>query len=128
MPALAPITILDGASTPANHVFTPVTTSGFQAELVNRQVVPALNETLITQVRPPVSGNGTYKVRYVLRVPTAKVVEGAQVVDFIDTVDITINTNERATKQQRKNLRVLAANLLLNATVVQMVEDLEPQY
>lgn len=128
MPQLANIAVNDGAATPVSHTFAPVTTDGSTAKLAERVGVPAAFPTLEVGVRPPVSGNGLYKVRFLMKIPTTKVVDGRTVVDFVQYGDVTLVMSERGDEASRKNLRVLIANLLLNATATSVVEKLEPLY
>lgn len=128
MPALASITINDGAVSPVAHTFSPVTTDGYLASLKERVGLPISYPALNVSVRPPVSGNGIYRVKETISVPTTAVVNGVTVVDFSQSVTIEFVLNERGSEQSRKDIRVLAANLLNHATTVTVVEKLEPIY
>lgn len=128
MPQLAAITVKDGASTPADRIFTPVSTNGTMAQLAERVGVPLGQMKLDVNVRPPVSGNGLYKVMISLKKPTVATVNGVSVVDYVDFASFTMTTSDRATAQNRKDVRVLMANLLSNATIVDVVDNLVPLY
>lgn len=128
MPALAPITINDGTSTPVPHTFSPVTTDGYVALLKERTSVPLANPGLDVSVRPPVGSNGLYRVRMVIKMPQSVTVDGVVKVDHIPTISIEMLASERSTEQNRKDLRLMAANLLAHASVVTVLEKLEPLY
>lgn len=128
MTALANIVINDGASTPVAHTFAPVTTDGFIAQLKERVGVPVAYPALSASVRPPVKGGDVYKERLTLSLPVTAVVSGVTTVDYVNSVNIEFLLSERSTAQNRKDLRVMAANLLGHATVVAMIESLEPIY
>lgn len=128
MPALATITINDGATTPVAHAYTPVTTDGLIASMKERVGVPVGYPSLGVSVRPPVKGGEVYKERFTLALPVTAVVNGVTVVDYTNTGTIELLLSERSTTQNRKDLRVLLANLLAHATIVSVVENLEPIY
>lgn len=128
MPQLNAIVVNDGKTTPVAHTFSPVTTDGYVATLKERSGLPIEFSSLGISVRPPVKGSEVYKTRLTLAVPHTVTVDGRASVDYTETVTIDILTNERSSTQDRKDIRVLAANLLLNATVVTVVENLEPLY
>lgn len=130
MPQLANIVINDGAATPVAHTFAPVTTDGQLGQLAERSGLPIAYPKLAVSVRPPVNGGETYKIRLTLQVPqTSTVVATGKVVkDFTNTASLDLVFHERSTAQQRKDIRVLLANALANATVVTVVENLEPLY
>lgn len=129
MPQLNVITIKDGKPTPADRTFTPVSTDGTRAQLAERVGVPVGYQTLETMVRPPVNGNGLYRITLKMKLPT--VVQDASGVSKLDTNDhvaFEFVTSERSTEQARKDARVLMANLLQHATVIEMIEKLAPQF
>jgi hypothetical protein len=128
MTALSTITVNDGASTPVAHAFVPVTTDGFLATLKERVGVPVGYPTLTASVRPPVKGGDVYKEVIKLTIPTTATINGITAIDYSNSGTIELFLSERSTAQSRKDLRVMLANLLAHATVVSMVESLEPMY
>lgn len=128
MPALATLTINDGAATPVAHAFAPVTTDGYTAQMKERTSVPVSNPALDVSVRPPVNGNGLYRVRAVIKMPQTVTVDGVVKVDHTPTISVEMLANERSTEQNRKDLRVLLLNLLQNSSFITVTEKLEPIY
>lgn len=126
MPALANIVINDGAATPVAHTFTPVTTDGWLAQLAERTGSPLAFPRLSVSVRAPVNGNGIYRLKLNLQVPTVVTVDGVQKVDYTQYVTTEYVLSERATEQQRKDLRVMNVNLNGHATITTVIEKLEP--
>lgn len=135
MPSLAPITIKDGAATPADHVFTPdrIDSSGVATFKERVSGVPIGYPTLTSSVRAPAGGSTTYKLGQRLTMPkvvtttdvTGKIVTS---VDFQDLVDVSFVLSEKGDTQGRKNLRVLLANWLLSAQAAAVIDNVESFY
>lgn len=129
MPALAAIAIDDGASTPVTHTFSPQTTDGRSALLLNRtSVLPRGMEQLTTDVRLAQSATGANKVTLKLVLPVVQSVNGINTVVRQSQVTVVFDLSQDSTAQERKDIRVLMANLLANASVVSMIGNIEPQY
>jgi hypothetical protein len=132
MPSNAPIAIFDGATTPVSHSFSPKAINGniasFQEILSG---VPIGYPVLTVSNREPVKGSaGVYRVTMKLVVPkviTTTDVSGKTVtsVDYSNSAEITLLLSERSSTQERKNIRVLASNLLMNASPAAVVDNLE---
>lgn len=129
MPAIGTITVNDGATTPIQHAFSPQTTDGRSALLLNRvAAIPRGYEKLETDVRLAQSATGANKVSMKLTLPVVQVVNGVNTVVRQSQVEVTFYLSQDATAQERKDARVLMANLLAHASVVTMIENVEPQY
>lgn len=131
MPQLNTITINDGAATPVAHSFAPVTTDGFLARLKERVgAIAAAFAELSIAVREPLKGqtDKVYRITEKLRVPVAVTVSGVTSIDHTNSVSIEFLISEKATAQERKDIRVLAYNLLGHAATIAAVESLEPQF
>lgn len=128
MPNLtAGLVINDGKVPPVPRTFTMVNREGTLTSLKERIGVPLVYPDLKMSVRPPVKGGEVYKLRFLLALPIPAVGSTGQVIeDYRNTVSIEMMINERCSEEERKDLRVLAINLLTNATVATMVEKLEP--
>lgn len=135
MAAIAPITINDGKATPVAHVFNPIQSSPPTYHENGNAAVPIVgeNEILISLKK----GNGTIQKAVVtLRVPVLEVQSGSSYagyeappkVAYYMQANIEFFLPNRSTPAQRKDLRVLAANLLANAQVVSLVDSLETPY
>lgn len=131
MPALAPITIKDGASTPADHVFDPVNSEGSKAEFANRAAtIPAGYERLSIDVRRPASDKGAYRVVVGFNRPTVGTIValGQDGVVRDSNNGLTLNFSQNSTLQERKDTLYLLKNLLANASFEAAVTKLEPFY
>lgn len=127
MPALTNIAIADGASTPVTHTYSPVTTDGQLATLKEKIGVPKGYPTLTVSCRQPVNGNGLYRVRINLQLPTTQVnASGSTTVAYTRTASIDMVIPDSTTAQERKDLRVLVANLLQNSSITSVIENPEP--
>lgn len=129
MPALANISINDGKATPVAHVYAPVTTDGSNAELANRAAsIPQGFENLKVDVRKPASATGAYRIQVSLVLPTVATVNGVDTVVRQSQASLTINMSQLSTAVERRDMRVLLANLLQHASMTTVIENLEPIY
>lgn len=131
MPQNTTIAIQDGAATPVTHTFNPSSIDanvGTWKERVNG--VPIGQPVLTLSLRAPAGNSVTYKVQGRLTVPkvvTTTDTSGKTVtsVDYAPLASFEFVLPEKADKLDRTNIRVLVSNLLKNATVVSMIDDLE---
>lgn len=129
MPAIANISISDGALTPLAHVFAPVSTDGSKGKLANRAAtIPQGYETLTIEVREPTSPTAAYRIIGKMVLPTVGTVEGADAVVRSNTINFDFNFSQSSTVQDRENATKLMASLFGHATFVTVVENLEPLY
>lgn len=129
MPAIGPLSINDGKATPVAHVFAPVTTDGSKARFANRITgTPVGYEKLDLELREPKSGSGAYRLIGKLVRPVLQTVDGADVVARTSTTNFDINFAQNSTAGERKDDIALIKNLLGHATLVSMVDTLEPIY
>lgn len=129
MPAIGNIVVNDAETTPVAHTFAPVTTDGARAKLANRAATtPQGFESLQVQVLPPNGASGAHRVIIGMGVPKEVTVEGVTSVDRISSAELTLNFSQKSTAQERKNIAKMISNLLLNATIVAVIENVEPIY
>lgn len=130
MPQMAIITINDGKTTPVAHVFSPQTTNGTDATFMNRAALtPAGYESLSINVRGPGgSKTAAHRVTGSITLPVMGVVNGQDVVTKVSKFDYAFSLSQASTLQDRKDLRVLAANLLSSAIFASVVENTEPMF
>jgi hypothetical protein len=135
MAAIAPITINDGKATPLSHVFNPIQTVPPTYHENGNSTVPVIGENEITLALK--RGNGSIQKAVVtLRVPVLEVQSGSSYagyeappkVAYYLQANIELFLPSRSTPAQRKDLRVLSANLLANAQVISLIEALENPY
>lgn len=129
MPAIANIAINDGKTTPVLHTFSPQTTDGALAELVNRSAViqSGMEELHIEYVKPR-SANAAHQYKVKLVRPVVAQVSGVDTVVRKSTTIITMNFSQASTAADRKDEVALIKNLFSNATFAAAVENLEPYY
>lgn len=137
MPTFANISVLDGQPTPVAHVFSPESNSGLEANYAERTSGISLGyPKLKLNMQLAEKNKPLNKVRVRFSVPKLETISGSTTAGltpaprlaYVATFDGTFIFHERATKQERKDLRVLLANILANASVVEVIDDLAPVY
>lgn len=136
MSAIANIVINDGQATPVAHTFYPNNINGTTAKLRENQAsLPLIGQgTLEITVRDLKSG--VKQVHVTLATPALETATAANSsgytaapkVAYVPLAGVTFNFDQRTTLAQRKDLRVLLANALLNAIVVDAIDNLNPPY
>lgn len=132
MPSNANIVINDGASTPVAHTFKPLSVVGDIASFreVTSNGIPVGNNVLSYSVKAPTNGSLMYTIKLKLAKPkviTITDTSGKTVttVARTDLVDLTVKVGSDSTAQERKDLRVLLSNAVINALLAQAMDDLE---
>lgn len=136
MAQVAPIVIKDGATTPADHTFSPVATSPDTYYREGISSLPLVGQGGITIVNRSQANAKLQRVRVKLELPALESIAGnnaagytaAPAVAYTNTVMVEFLLPSRGTVQQRKDLRVMLSNLLLNAQVVDTVDNLNVPY
>lgn len=129
MPAIASITINDGAATPVPHVFDPVTTNGSKARWANRAAgLLNASEVLEIEVVQGKSPTAAYRMIGSLTRPILGTVEGVEQVVRQEKMDFTLNFAPTSTSQDRKDDVTLLKNLFSNATFIAAAQNAEPWY
>lgn len=136
MSAIANIAILDGQGTPATHTFYPVQSDPIA---LYRENLPALaligQGTASLEIRSKVH-DSLQRIRVVLALPALETATGANAngytaaprVAYTNTATVDFILPARSTAAQRKDLRVLLSNLLLDAQVIDTVDNLNRPY
>jgi hypothetical protein len=135
MAAIAPITVDDGQATPVSHVFNPIQVSPATYRENGVAGTPNVgeNEVILTLKGQSQTIN---KVVVTLRVPILETLAGSTPggyeappkVAYYLQANLEFLLPVRSTSEQRKNLRVLAKNLLTNTQVLSAVDTLEKPY
>lgn len=129
MPAMGSIAIADAEVSPVTHTFTPVTTDGALAVLANRSATsPQGFETLRIELATPRTPKSAYQLAIGFNDPVEAVVDGTNVVVRNNSAKFEINFSQQSTAQERKNSLKMLQNLLGHATLVSVVDGLEPIY
>lgn len=136
MSQIAPISVADGKATPVVHVFNPVTSA---SEAMYRESISSLpligQGTLVTNLKSQPSA-AMQRIRIKLSLPALETASGqnaagytaAPKVAYSNDVFIDFVLNSRGTVDQRKDLRVMLSNLLKDAQIVDLIDNLNAQY
>lgn len=132
MSAIANITINDGAGTPVAHTFTPVQSTPvaiWRDSMAAKSYLASQFGITVKRVASS-STKGLTRVRLTLALPTmgTGVSLPASEVDYSHQVTVEFICPNRGIKQERKDTRVLLANLLADAQVVDLIDELRSAY
>lgn len=136
MSQIADISIADGKATPVTHVFKPVQ-SGLESKYKRVGVAgqsAAAVETIVATAKLASTANGVNKIELDLAIPVSEVVSGssgqgytpAPAIAHIPRAKVTFFVHQRSTADERKDLRILLSNLLKDAQVIDLVDNLVP--
>jgi hypothetical protein len=129
MPAIAALTINDGAASPVAHVFSPVTTNGSLAKWADRApAIPAGYQLISHEVAAPSGTRTTYKVTMGFSFPVVATVDGALTVVRYSSAQVILNIHPDSLLQERDDALTYIANFCNHASVKSSVENLEPFY
>lgn len=136
MAQIAPIVIADGAATPVNHTFNPVATSPEAVYRESLAGIALVGQGLVSMVNKSGSNAALQRIRIKLALPALETATGQNAAGYtaapkvayenLVVVDFVLPT--RGTAAQRKDLRVLLSNLLKDAQVIDIVENLNVPY
>lgn len=132
MSAINTITVLDAETTPVSHDFTPSQINGDMASYNEKSATSAQGfwPLTLTLRRPQTNGTGArvFRSQVNLGIPVIESVNG------VDSVTRTLRANvefilpENSSLQERKNLRKLLVEILSDAQVTDVVENLNNVY
>lgn len=127
------ISINDGESTPVAHVFNPkqvYPAAMYRRDMAN--LAQSLTESIKLEVKPSPKQPLT-EVYVELKIPVQEQLSSGAATGYVaapkeafhEKVEVKFTLHDRGTAATAKNLRVLAANLLAHATVIEAVEKRE---
>lgn len=135
MASIATITINDGQATPVPHAFVPVK-SGLESvwKRVGVANQPAVAMESIKAVAKLAEGNGINKVVIDLALPFLEQVTGGTSAGYVaapqlaytERAQVTFFLPQRSEVAGRKDLRVMLSNLLKDAQIVDLIDNLVP--
>lgn len=129
MPAIAALTIADGAATPVNHTFSPVTTDGSLAKWADRSPsVAAGFRTITEEVLEPSGQRTAYKITLGFYFPVLASVNGVDTVVRFNSGSVVMNMAPDSTLQERDDTLTYMINTISHASIRSSVENLEPFY
>lgn len=130
MPANANIVINDGAATPVAHTFKPSRIDGDVALFFEDKTSLIGRPKLTVGVRSPNGSGDAHKVQ--IRITQPKVItttdtSGKSVtsVDYEDLGTVELMVSKRGSATERKDLRVLLSNVLINSQVASVIDNAE---
>lgn len=137
MGAIATLTLNDGQATPVAHTFNPTSTRDAIALYHDRSgSIPVGYPSVSISMRKPTKASRAYKADIRIAVPTLEITSPStgtgiqpaptKAYDVLFVGELMLP--ERSTKAQRADLLAYAKNLLSNAVVKTLVEDLEEIY
>lgn len=131
MPAVAAVTLNDGASTPVAQLFSPVSASIGQTTLVNRVGNTAAgNRTLILGYDPAKGNRPTHRVnvRFNYPVEVLNTTTGVYEVAYTGRISCDIVIPDQMTALERDHMAAFLKNAVANAVINGYVADLDPMY
>lgn len=129
MPAIAALTINDGAASPVAHTFSPVSTDGSKAQWADRSPsIPAGFLGVSHEILSPNGSRTVHRIQAGYMMPTVATVNSVDTVVRYSSAQVILNIHPESTLAERKNLLAYVANSLGLATWKTSVENLEPFY
>lgn len=130
------ITIADGKSTPLSHVFQPITSSPealYKRTGVAGQTAAAM-ESVVLKLSPAKKVDGVNIVSIELSVPVMEQAAGGSSSGYVAPPAVAhtlrfkgnLYLHNRSITEDRKDLRVLVSNLLKDAQVIDLIDNLTP--
>lgn len=134
MSAIAPIVINDGQDTPVAHTFNPVKNGDLSVFRENSNGLPFVGEPQISLAVTDSGDMNTVKIR--LEYPYLEEVSGSTAGGYVAAPKMAFYTAgylefklpKRSDSDKRKDTRVLLANLLTNALIIDAVDNLTRPY
>lgn len=135
MSAIQNIVVADGKTTPEDHTLIPVTSGPNASWRENAAGLPLIGQTtLATALKMP--PNGINRVRIVADIPALETATAANSsgytaaprVAYSNRVAIEFILPSRSTAEQRRDLRVIASNILAGDMAVDLIDHLNAAY
>lgn len=136
MSAIANIAVLDGQATPVTHTFFPVQSDPDAQYRESQASLPLIGQGRVSIIFRSKVSDSLQRVRVQLELPALETATSANSsgytaapkVAYTNTMAMDLILPSRSTAAQRKDLRVLASNLLLNAQIVDSIDNLNRPY
>ena len=138
MSAIAPITIDDGQTTPVAHIYNPIMTLPPTYVRNGDSSVPVVaQEKLVSSLKQGANtSDAINRAKMTLLIPVLETPSGGSSSGYVAPPKVAyyLQANvefllpNRSTEVQRKDLRVLTSNALLNSQIVSLVDKLESSY
>jgi hypothetical protein len=129
MPAIAALTINDGAATPVSHTFAVQGTTGQKATWLEKSAGVSIGNIKLTdeyrEAKAPTSAN---RRLFGYEMPTVATVNGVTTRVRVSSAQVVFNFAQDATDQEKKDLVAYVINHLSGATVRAAIWGQEPFY
>lgn len=128
MATRANIVVNDGAVAPVSHTFNPMgkpSGSDYEIYVERASGKPEFQSEIRIKTQQPSKSGQPYKVFVTMIQPKVVNVNGVDTLDRQSRLDLTFTTSSRSITQDRKDLRVMLGNLLANAQVIAVIDNLE---
>lgn len=122
MPQAANMAILDGLATPVSHVFVPSKVSDLVTTFFGPGNTLATRER-ITITRREATATVAGKVSIKTELPVEMTVDGVVVLNYSQASYQEFVLAPKGSKESRKNVRILASNLLKDPLVATVIDD-----
>jgi hypothetical protein len=127
---LTTIVVPDAAATPVNHTFNPSKVDGDTAFLTEKSAATSLGHWVLSLMqRAPLIGqkDKVYRTRVALAIPVTydEVINGVTrpTLGYTNRATVEFIVSDKATLQNRKDLRKILVGVLNDASVLDMVEN-----
>lgn len=135
MSAIAAITVADGKATPENHVYDPIESGKASLYRTANASLPLTGQEVLQCAIRELNANVSV-VTLILTLPALETATGANSSGYTAAPKVAYSNKAkvefflpvRGTPAQRTDLRVLLKNLLANAQIVDVVDNLKPAY
>lgn len=129
MPAVAALTINDGAATPVAHTFNPASQDGSLVKWADRSPsIPAGFRTVTHLYEEPKGQRTVHRMTFGYYIPVVATVNSVDTVVRFNSAQVILNIAPDSTLQERKDLLAYVANSLGLAGWKTSVENLEPYF
>lgn len=136
MAQIANIVVADGASTPVNHTFAPVSSAPVAVYRESQATLPIVGQGRVELSNRSGANASLQRVKISLALPALETISGenaagytaAPKVAYTNVAVIDMMLPARGTVQQRKDLRLMLSNLLKDAQVVDLIDNLNVPY
>lgn len=134
MASIANIVVNDSAATPVAHTYVPISTSPALWRETSASALSLAGQPTIKLVsRLDSAASGLNKLRLIVDIPSEAVLgtaddgyKAAPKVDYSTRAVVEFYLPSRSTLAQRKEARVRLSNLLLNAIIIDSVDNVAP--
>lgn len=136
MSSIANIAIQDGAGTPVTHTFYPITSGQNSAWRENQTGLALIGQGVISLTVKEDKKSGLNRVLLNMQLPALETASGenssgytaAPKVAYVTTFKAELIMPSRGTAVQRKDLRVLFKNLLLDTQIIDAIENINSPF